>query len=125
MTDAITRSSGSETDIKGPGYRVWFDAPSRTIHFEGVLRLNTGEYKPIEELLDRVLHAPGPALQLRMTGLNFLNSSGINVLYKFAIAARKKGDVDLRVHAAASIPWQGKSLPNLKKFLPTIAIALD
>ena len=52
MTDTTTRPSGSDTDIKGPGYRVWFDAPARTVHFEGVLRLSTSEYKPIEDLLD-------------------------------------------------------------------------
>lgn len=125
MTDPITRLSAPETDIKGPGYRVWFDAPSHTLHFEGVLRLSTSEYKPIEDLLQQVLASSRAALRLRMTELNFLNSSGINVLYKFAIAARKKGDTELHVHAASSIPWQGKSLPNLKKFLPAIVITLD
>lgn len=115
----------TEDDIKGPGYRVWFDPSSRTIHFEGVLRLSTSEYRPIEELLDRVLGAARSSLHLRMTELNFLNSSGINVLYKFAIAARKKGDIELGVHASSGIPWQGKSLPNLKKFLPSIVITLD
>lgn len=124
MTDTTTRPSGSDTDIKGPGYRVWFDATARTVHFEGVLRLSTSEYKPIEDLLDRVLLA-NPALALRMTELQFLNSSGINMLYKFAIAARKKGETEIKVHGSSTIPWQGKSLPNLKKFLPTIVIALD
>lgn len=123
MHDPTSRTS--ETDIKGPGFRVWFDLPSQTIHFEGVLRLSTSEYRPIEDLLDRVLTSARSALHVRMTELNFLNSSGINMLYKFAIAARKKGDIPLNVHAASSIPWQGKSLPNLKKFLPTIVITLD
>jgi hypothetical protein len=113
------------SDIKGPGYRVWYDDPSRTIHLEGVLRLSTSEYRPIDELIERLLAAAQGALHLRMTELNFLNSSGINMLYKFAIAARKKGDIELFVHGSSSIPWQGKSLPNLKKFLPTIVITLD
>lgn len=114
-----------DVDIKGPGYRVWFDPSSRTIHFEGVLRLSTSEYRPIEDLLERVLSSAQASLHLRMTELNFLNSSGINMLYKFAIAARKKGDIELGVHASSGIPWQGKSLPNLKKFLPSIVITLD
>lgn len=114
-----------DTEIKGPGYRIWCDASSRTVHFEGVLRLGTSEFKPIEELLDRVLADSPPALHLRMTELQFLNSSGINMLYKFAISVRKKSGTDLHVHASASIPWQGKSLPNLKKFLPTITLTLD
>ncbi len=47
------------------------------------------------------------------------------MLYKFAIAARKKGETEIKVHGSSTIPWQGKSLPNLKKFPPTIVIALD
>ena len=106
MTDTTTRPSGSDTDIKGPGYRVWFDAPARTVHFEGVLRLSTSEYKPIEDLLDRVLLAH-PSLGLRMTELQFLNSSGINMLYKFAIAARKKGETETTPAQAGKSPeWE-------------------
>lgn len=114
-----------DTEIKGQGYRVWYDPSSKTVHFEGVLRLSTSEYKPIEELLDHVLAEGPPMLRLRMTELQFLNSSGINLLYKFAIAVRKKATTELHVHASSAIPWQGKSLPNLKKFLPTIVITLD
>jgi hypothetical protein len=76
-------------------------------------------------MLERVLASGKPQLRLRMTELGFLNSSGINMLYKYAIAVRKRGDLELVVNASSSIPWQGKSLPNLKKFLPTIVITLD
>jgi hypothetical protein len=114
-----------DTEIKGQGYRVWYDPSSKTVHFEGVLRLSTSEYKPIDELLEHVLASDPPMLRLRMTELQFLNSSGINLLYKFAIAVRKKATTELHVHASSAIPWQGKSLPNLKKFLPTIVITLD
>lgn len=115
----------TDTEIKGPGYRIWLDGASRTVHFEGTLRLSTGEYRPIEELLDSVLAGDSTALRLRMTELIFCNSSGINMLYKFAIAARKKGNAQVFVDASSAVPWQTKSLPNLKKFLPTITITLD
>lgn len=114
-----------DSEIKGQGYRVWFEPASRTVHFEGILRLSTGEYQPIEELLHNCLASDPPAMHLKMTELGFLNSSGINMLYKFAIAARKRGSIELQVHATNSIPWQGKSLPNLKKFMPSITITLD
>ena len=114
-----------DSEIKGQGYRVWLDPSTRTVHFEGILRLSTGEYQPIEELLNGILASEPPQLCLSMTDLQFLNSSGINMLYKFAIAVRKKGAPEIRVRAANTIPWQGKSLPNLKKFLPTIAITFD
>jgi hypothetical protein len=62
---------------------------------------------------------------LHLRELAFLNSSGINTLYKFAIALRKRGGVKLTVLASSEISWQGKSLPNVKKFLPTAELAIS
>lgn len=115
----------SETDIKGPGYRVWFDAQTVTVHLEGSLRLGTAEYEPIVALFDAVIQARPSAIHLRMTDLVFLNSSGINTIYKFTIAVRKLGDIAVHVHASSTIPWQSKSLPNLRKFLPGITLTMD
>lgn len=109
-------------EIRGPGFRVWYEGASATVHFEGSLRLGTSEYEPMTDMLQKVLDTKPKALVLRMTELTFLNSSGINMLYKFAIAVRKQGGVAVTVRASNSIPWQSKSLANLKKFLPTIAI---
>ena len=115
----------SDASIKGPGYRVGFDAETATVHFEGTLRLGTAEYEPIAALLGGVLAARPPAITLRMTELVFLNSSGINTLYKFVIAIRKLGDVAVHVEASSTITWQGKSLPNLRKFLPSISLTMS
>jgi len=114
----------SDTEIKGPGYRVWFDAEAATVHLEGSLRLGTAEYEPIAALLSSVIERRPAAISLRMTDLVFLNSSGINTLYKFAIAIRKLGDIAVHVDASSTISWQSKSLPNLRKFLPGITITL-
>ena len=104
-------------EIKGINYRVWYDPAEVIIYFEGILRLGgPQEYQPIEDLMDKVLLTEPRRITLDVRALNFLNSSGINVLYKFAIATRKKGDLQLVVRGSKSIPWQGKSLPNLKKF---------
>lgn len=74
--------------------------------------------------MDKVLLTEPRRITLDVRALNFLNSSGINVLYKFAIATRKKGDVQLVVRGSKSIPWQGKSLPNLKKFNSNFELVL-
>lgn len=104
-------------EIKGGNYRVWYTPDETAVYFEGILRLaGEVEYGPIEELLDKVLSQNPPQITLDLRSLNFLNSSGINVLYKFAIATRKKGEVKLICRASKSIPWQGRSLPNLKKY---------
>ena len=115
----------SDTEIKGPGYRVLYDANSATVHFEGSLRLATAEYEPIAALLNSVLEQRPQAITLRMTDLVFLNSSGINTLYKFVIGVRKSGALEVHVDASATIPWQSKSLPNLRKFLPSITITMN
>jgi len=115
----------SDSEIKGPGYRVWFDAETSTVHLEGSLRLGTHEYEPIAALLNSVVERHPPAITLRMTDLVFLNSSGINTLYKFTIAIRKLGDIAVHVQASSTISWQSKSLPNLRKFLPGITITMD
>ncbi len=113
------------TDIRGPGYRVWLDAQTVTVHLEGSLRLGTAEYEPIAALLDSVIQQRPPTITVRMTDLVFLNSSGINTLYKFAIAVRKIGDIAVHVHASPTISWQSKSLPNLRKFLPGITLTMS
>lgn len=115
----------SRMEIKGGNYRVWFDEPEFTVFFEGILRLSGAqEYQPIEELLEKVLAKDPKTVTLDLRALNFLNSSGINVLYKFAIATRKKGELQLAVRGSKNVPWQGKSLPNLKKFNSNFELTL-
>ncbi len=111
-------------EVRDSTYRVWFDESSSTVFFEGSLRLGTADYRPISELLDAVLAKNLPVLTLHMLELNFLNSSGINTLYKFAISLRKRGSTLVTVRGTTVIAWQTKSLANLKKFLPTITIEM-
>ncbi len=103
-------------EIKGQNYRVWYDPSNVVVSFEGILRLGELEYLPIEEMLAKVLSTEPKTITLDVRALNFLNEAGINILYKFAIAMRKKGELLLVVRGSKSVPWQGKSLPNLKKF---------
>lgn len=112
-------------EIKGGNYRVWYDPAYVVVSFEGILRLSGAqEYEPIENLLDKVLMTEPKTITLDLQALHFLNSSGINMLYKFAIATRKKGDLQLVVRGSKNTPWQGKSLPNLKKFTPNFELIL-
>jgi len=111
-------------EVRDSNYRVWYDEKAHTVFFEGSLRLTTAEYEPISKLLTEVIQTHPPALTLHMLELTFLNSSGINMLYKFAISLRKSGLEQVSVTGSASSPWQSKSLSNLKKFLPVIEIEM-
>ena len=113
-------------EIKGGNYRVWYDPSEVVVYFEGILRLSgPQEYQPIEDLLEKVLTTDPKAVTLDVRALSFLNSSGINVLYKFAIATRKKGELQLVARGSNNVPWQGKSLPNLKKFNSNFELILS
>jgi anti-anti-sigma factor len=90
------------------------------------MRLSGAEaYAPIHQLLDEVLAAKPAEIVLDLTNLEFLNSSGINVLAKFTIAVRKEPGIKITVLGSQRIPWQGKSLPNLKKLHPALELSID
>lgn len=111
-------------EIKTNDYRVWADGA--TIHYEGTMRLSgTDAYAPILEIMQAVLATQPQAIVLDLTELEFLNSSGINLLAKFTIEVRKKGNIGLSVKGSTRIPWQSKSLPNLKKLYPAVELEIS
>ena len=110
-------------EIKTNEYRVWVE--NSTIHFEGTMRLSSpAEYAPIQALMAQALAENTSRLDLDMTALEFLNSSGINLFAKFTIDVRNRGGVGLGVKGSTRIPWQSKSLPNLKKLHPALDLQI-
>jgi len=106
---------------KTSDYRVWTEGS--TIHYEGTMRLSgTDAYQPVMDLMNAVLEAGAGPIVLDLSGLEFLNSSGINLLAKFTIEVRKRADIGLVVKGSTRVPWQSKSLPNLKKLYPALEL---
>lgn len=114
-------------ELNNSDYRIWFE--DNIVFFEGSLRLNGAEgYASIAKILQTVLDSGLTTIQLDFNSLEFLNSSGINTLLKYAISLREKqkqvSELKLIVKGNKNIPWQKKSLPNFKRFFKNSEISV-
>ena len=113
-------------EIKTENYQVKYDEISHNIVFDGSLRLNgSAEYASISELLDYVARQEPEKIVLDLKELSFLNSSGISVLSKFVIKVRKCKNIQMVVIGAKKNPWQGKSLKNLQRLMPSLKLEFE
>ena len=112
-----------EAVITGETFKVDWDEATRTVALKGILRLNgLDEYAPIAQLLSSAV--PQGAMVLDLRELEFLNSSGIAMLSKFVIEIRNRKTVDLTVLGSKAVSWQGKSLVNLCKLMPSLRMEI-
>jgi hypothetical protein len=113
-------------EIKTDDYSVTLDEATATVICKGSFRLNgTEEYAPIVQLLNSALDKQPETITLNLQELQFLNSSGINVLSKFVITVRQKVKTGMVVKGSKKIPWQSKSLINLQRLMPSLKLELD
>lgn len=112
--------------FKTEDYEVCYKRETQTIVLSGSLRLSGLEdTNPVIKLLNDVLDEEPENLIFDLQNLEFLNSSGINMLSKFVIKVRQKQNVALKILASYKIPWQGKSLKNLQKLLPSLELEIQ
>lgn len=110
-------------EIKGEDYTVQYDTASSTVKFQGELALGgPKEYAPINDLLYAAIDGNPEVMTIDLKELGFLNSSGISMLSKFVLGLRKNKTIQLVVLGSNEMPWQGKSLRNLQKFLPSLKL---
>ncbi|HEX2653526.1 hypothetical protein LVY75_03995 (plasmid) [Sinorhizobium sp. B11] len=110
-------------EIRDENFRVW--AENNEVYLDGVFRLaGPDAYAPIHSMILGLLHGGHKQVIFNLTGLEFLNSSGINLLAKLTIEARKMDELQLVVKGTNQYPWQAKSLPNLKKLHPLVDLRL-
>jgi hypothetical protein len=110
-------------EVKGTNYHVTYQPATATISFQGILRLRgLNEYDPIVQLLDDVIDTQPAKINLDLRSLQFLNSSGINILFKFVIKIREQGQSKLVVIGSKQVPWQEKSLQNLQRLMSGVQL---
>lgn len=113
-------------EIKTEKYSVQYDIEAQTVTCAGALRLaGMQDYAPIVQLLDQVIEDHPLALKLNLQALEFLNSSGINVLSKFVLKVRGQKDIHLIVQGSTTIPWQERSLTNLQRLMPQLELVWE
>lgn len=113
-------------EIKTEDYSVCYDSSTETVNCQGSLRLGgMEEYEPIIQLLNELAEREPQKITLNLQKLEFLNSSGINVLSKYVIKVRQKGTIQMVVQGSKKIPWQGKSLKNLQRLMPSLQLELE
>jgi hypothetical protein len=115
-------------EISSTNYSLIYEETESTVTFSGSFRLNgTAEYEPISNLLNEVMQEtpPPPVFKLDVRELQFLNSSGINMLSKFIISVRRQTSTSIVLAASKSIPWQAKSLQNLQKLMPALRLVYE
>ncbi len=113
-------------EIKTEDYHIIYDEISHKVVFDGSLRLNGGEeYTSIFKLLDSIAQQEPEKIVLDLKDLSFLNSSGISILSKFVIKVRKSKNIQMVVIGAKKNPWQGKSLKNLQRLMPSLKLELE
>lgn len=113
-------TESAELEVKDSEYCVRYHPETKTVTFQGELQLSgMDEYAPIMTLLDEVVNQEPPVLTLDLRELEFLNSSGVNVLLSLVIKVRDRQTMQLIVEGSENISWQSRSLNNIKRLMPT------
>ncbi|TAD74272.1 MAG: hypothetical protein EA001_15385 [Oscillatoriales cyanobacterium] len=111
-------------ELKQPDYSIQYDPGTATVICRGALRLDGLEaYRPVLDILENAA-AETTALTVDLQELEFLNSSGISMLSMFVVRLRQRGMAQLTFKGSAKIVWQTRSLKNLQRLMPSIALVL-
>jgi hypothetical protein len=113
-------------EIDTKDYSVRYDRATETVTCCGSFRLSQPEeWGPIVELLNSTADGEPKTITLDLRKLEFLNSSGINIFSKFTIKVRQQKHTQIAVKGSKQIPWQGKSLKNLQRLMPSLHLELE
>lgn len=110
--------------IQQPDYQVHYDPASATAVWSGSFRLHGPEYTPILHLMREATTNGHTAFTLDLRDVRFLNSAGINALYKLMVHLSKQKRIRVAIKGSARHPWQKKTLNNLLQLTPDVQLEL-
>jgi hypothetical protein len=110
-------------EIQGETYRIAYDATTAVIIFQGSLRLHEGpEYQSLMKLFDEVAAYKPETITLQLRELEFLDRTGLNVVFKFVMKLRKLNKSQLVIHTNPQFSWQEKMLKNVQRLMPSVVL---
>jgi hypothetical protein len=113
-------------ELSGENYSISLEPESGTITCRGQLRLCGDDgYAEISKLLNEIVDRKPEAITLDLRQLRFLNSSGINVFFRFVINVRNTRASRLRVLGTQAFPWHQKTLKNLRRLMPDLSLEIE
>lgn len=119
-------TSSAPFEIQAQDYNVEYNPDTQTVTFRGELQLNgMDEYAPIIALLDDAVEREPSTLKLDLRELEFLNSSGINMLLRLTIKVRDRTNINFIVLGSEQVSWQSRSLNTLKRLMPRLELELE
>lgn len=113
-------------EIKSEEYSVTYNPATATVMFEGTLRLyDYASYQPTEALLHKALTESTAVITLDVHKLEFINSSGLDMLFRFAHKASTRKGTQLVVRRSeGAVPWQKKLLSTMQMMAPSLQVEL-
>ncbi|WP_236839491.1 slr1659 superfamily regulator [Beggiatoa leptomitoformis] len=116
-------------EIKDDKYTVTYHPDDASVIFGGSLMLNGAPaYEPILNLLKDAAETQEPnPLTLDIRCLQFINSSGINMMTKFVMYISEIKELKLNVTLLSSqhVAWQRKLSTNLQRLMPHLLEKLE
>ena len=127
--ETVVAKRGEESDmeeIKSEEYSVTYDPTTATVVFQGTLRLyDYASYQPTETLLHKALTEAAAVITLDVHQLGFINSSGLDMLFRFAHRASNRKGTQLVVRRSKqAAPWQKKLLATMQMMAPSLQVEL-
>ncbi|MDY6899849.1 MAG: DUF6272 family protein [Cyanobacteriota bacterium] len=120
-----TNTNIEPLEIKGEHFAIVYENSSKVVNFTGRVRMRgLQEYTAVFDLFDKVLERNKDSITLDLQNLELINSSGIDMLSKFIITARKKKTVEVKIIGDASKTWQARLLKNMKRLMPKLEYEL-